>query len=192
VPLYRDAAQAWRLVVVRRSAGGPHGGQLAFPGGVHEPGDASLEHTALREAEEEVGLPRPAVRVLGTLAPVDTRVSGFVVTPFVARIERPAAWRPAAAEIAEVLEPALADLLATDARRFATDLAPPPWAGVPLPYYPVGPHRLWGASERILTALLTGWRAGKWDAAVTPRGAAGPGRAPRRASAPPARAGRPR
>ncbi len=163
VPLWRDDAGAWRLVIVRRTEGGAHGGQLAFPGGVREPHDDSATATALREAEEEIGLARGAVRPLAELPAVSTHTTGFMITPVLARIERPALWRLALDEVAEVLEPALAPWLDPAARRFARDLAPPPWAGVPLPYYAIGAHRLWGASERILTPLLARIRDGEWE-----------------------------
>lgn len=163
VPLWRDAAGELRLVIVRRSERGAHGGQLAFPGGVREPADDSLLATALREAEEEIGLVREAVHPLAELPGVTTHTTGFMITPILARIERPAAWRLAADEVVEVLEPSLTPWLDPAARRFASDLAPPPWAGISLPYYAIGPHRLWGASERILTPLLARIRGGEWE-----------------------------
>lgn len=162
VPLWRDPQGVWRLVVVRRSQGGVHSGQLAFPGGARDARDASLVDTALREAHEEIGLPAHAARVLAELPVVETRVSSFVITPFVAVVERPDEWRLDAREIAEVLEPELGLLLAPDARAHAHDLLPPGWEAVRLPYYPVGTHRLWGASERILHPLLARIAAGEW------------------------------
>jgi 8-oxo-dGTP pyrophosphatase MutT (NUDIX family) len=177
VPLYRDAAGAWRIVVVRRAEGGLHGGQLAFPGGTREPADATPLAAALREAEEEIGLRAAAVRVLAELPCVDTHVSSFRIAPFLARIERPADWRRDPREIAEVLEPALAPWLAPGARSWADDLMPAGMVRARLPYYAVGgelgtepgagpgapgPHRLWGASERILHPLLVRIAAGEW------------------------------
>ena len=164
VPLVRDAARVVRLVVVRRTAGGVHGGQLAFPGGRVEPGDTSAFAAACREADEEIGLPPASVRVLAELPAVSTRVSGYRVRPFVAVAPRPAAWRPAPEEIAEVLEPDLARLLAPGALEHANDLLPPDWAAVRLPFYRVGDYRLWGLSERILTPLLARIGAGEWRA----------------------------
>jgi hypothetical protein len=104
------------------------------------------------------------VTPLAELPAIDTRVSGFRVVPWLATIIRPARWVHDPREIAEVLEPRLADLLAPGARRHATDLWPPGGEGPRLPYYPVGTHRLWGASERILCPLLARLGAGEWPA----------------------------
>ena len=163
VPIWRDEAGALRVVLVRRTAGGVHGGQLAFPGGRREPGDASDEATALREAEEEVGLERARVTVLAALPVLETRTSGFRIAPFLARIERPDYWRPSFREIAEVLEPTLQELADPDARgemieQFATWPAP-----MAIPYIRIGPHRLWGATWRILEPLLPRLLSGEWD-----------------------------
>lgn len=162
VPLWRDARGAWRLVVVRRTEHGIHGGQLAFPGGSRTAGDASLEATALREAFEETGLAPASVRLLAGLPRVETRVSNFVIAPFLAVVERPRAWEPEPREIAEVLEPALATLLAPGARAHADDLMPAGRPALRLPYYAIGAHRLWGASERILTPLLARIARDEW------------------------------
>lgn len=100
-----------RLVLIERAATlRAHAGQLAFPGGKPEPGDPSLLHTALREAEEEVGLPPACVQVLGRLSPVPTP-SGFFIVPFVARVVAP--WEPIVAchhEVSRVLTPSLSML----------------------------------------------------------------------------------
>ena len=163
VPLWRDESGALRLVLVRRAQGGLHGGQLAFPGGRREPTDPSDEATALREAEEEIGLAPERVTVLAALAVLETRTSNFRIAPFLARIERPDYWRPAFREIAEVLEPAVADLADPAARgesveSFATWPAPQK-----IPFVRVGPHRLWGATWRILEPLLPRLLAGEWE-----------------------------
>lgn len=162
VPFVRGAAGEWRLVVIRRTPGGVHSGQLAFPGGRVDAADASPLETALREAWEEIGLSRDRVRVLAELPRIETRSTGFAITPFLAIAERPAAWTPAAAEVAEILEPSLAALRAPEARNHANDLLPAGWEAVRLPYFPIGGHRLWGASERILHPLLQRIAAGEW------------------------------
>ena len=70
-PIYRDADGRLRLVFIRRSPFGVHGGQIAFPGGRREPEDPDLLTTALREAEEEIGLDRALVEVLATFELAD-------------------------------------------------------------------------------------------------------------------------
>jgi 8-oxo-dGTP pyrophosphatase MutT (NUDIX family) len=162
VPVFRDAAGEAMLVLVRRGDFGVHGGQLAFPGGKREPVDASLLATALRETEEEIGLPATAVEVLAELPPVQTRSSGFCIAPFLGRIVPPPTWRFAQPEIAEVLTVPLRHL--ADPAYAGQELWDFP--GQPAPelvsFWRVGAHRLWGASYRILLPLLPRLLAGEW------------------------------
>lgn len=163
VPLYRDAAGDVRLVVIRRTERGIHGGQLAFPGGKHDPGDASLLATALRETTEEIGLARESVRVLATLDPFETRTTGFRIHPFLGRVVPPPAWAPAPDEIAEVLEPRLADITSPESHG-EEDWRLPGWGrDYRIAFYRLGPHKLWGASYRILRPLLPRLVAGEWE-----------------------------
>jgi 8-oxo-dGTP pyrophosphatase MutT (NUDIX family) len=165
VPVYRDSHGALRVVIVRRSDRGIHGGQLAFPGGNREPHDPTLLATALREAHEEIGLAPTAVTVLTELESVETRTTGYRVAPFLGRIERPSRWMPDPAEVAEIFEIAVQGLLAPGVHD-ETELRLPDW---PHPrriaFYHVGPHRLWGVSYRILHPLLPRLVAGEWPIA---------------------------
>jgi 8-oxo-dGTP pyrophosphatase MutT (NUDIX family) len=161
VPVYRDEAGELRLVLLRRSNFGVHGGQLAFPGGKRDPQDASLLDTALREAEEEVFLPRTAVQVLAEL-PVVSTPTGFRVTPFAGRITRPAAWRWQAREVEEVLEVPVAELL-DPTRHFTEQWQLPQWPQpAPVSFIRLGEHKLWGLSYRIVRELLPRLVAGEW------------------------------
>jgi 8-oxo-dGTP pyrophosphatase MutT (NUDIX family) len=87
-----------------------HSGQVSFPGGRAEPGDATPEDTALREAEEEIGLARSRVEVIGRLPEYLTR-TGFRVTPVIGVIQPPLELVPDAREVDEVFEVPLAFLL---------------------------------------------------------------------------------
>jgi 8-oxo-dGTP pyrophosphatase MutT (NUDIX family) len=157
VPVFRDAGGELRLVLVRRAAGGPHGGQLGLPGGRWEPDDGSLLETALRETEEEIGLPREDVEVVAELEPLETRTSGFVVHPFLAIVRPPAKWRPAADEITGVITPSLAELAAAEARverELESRLVECVLVG--------GDPPLWGLTLRLLDALLPRLLADEW------------------------------
>jgi 8-oxo-dGTP pyrophosphatase MutT (NUDIX family) len=127
-----------------------HAGEISFPGGRQDEPDEDLRITALREAEEEIGLPPDAVDVVGALPPVGTFVTGYRVFPFVGTIERGHVWRPAEAEVARVLEFSLAELAAGhEMRRLVR-------RGVPIrtPTYTVDGHLVWGATARIVQSLL--------------------------------------
>jgi len=101
------------LLIERTSYDGHHSGEIAFPGGAAEPGDADLVATAIREATEEVALEPEAVglRVLGTLEPFWIPVSNFRVTPILALAEQLQAWRPDPREVKRVIEAPLAAFL---------------------------------------------------------------------------------
>jgi 8-oxo-dGTP pyrophosphatase MutT (NUDIX family) len=153
-PLYRDPRDDLRLVFIRRSPHGIHGGQIAFPGGRREPEDADLLATALREAEEEVGLDPRQVEVLTDLPMVETMATGFRVAPFLGRLNgAPPTWRRQETEIDEILEVRLDDLMRPEAHAVET------WhlAGWPeprqIPFYWIGPYKLWGATYRIVGSI---------------------------------------
>jgi 8-oxo-dGTP pyrophosphatase MutT (NUDIX family) len=162
VPIFCDAAGEANLVLVRRTDYGVHGWQLAFPGGKREPTDTSLLATALREAEEEIGLPRAAIEVLAALPPVHTRSSGFHIAPFLARITPPLTWHVQPTEVAEVMHVPvryLADPITAGQESWQL----PGWPAPELiDFWRVGPHHLWGATYRIVHALLPRLLAGEW------------------------------
>ena len=126
-----------------------HPGEISFPGGRHDEPE-SLMDTALREAEEEIGLPREAAEVIGALMPTPTFVTNYAIYPFVAIIEPGHAWLPAEAEVAEVLELAIDDIRDGYGRRRLMR------RGVPFrtDTYQVGENLIWGATARIVADLL--------------------------------------
>lgn len=146
VPVVEDAHDP-SLVFIVRTDFGPHAGQVAFPGGRREPQDISLVDTALREFEEELGVPRASVTVTETLSPMDTWSSGFRVTPVVGRLLRTSPWRPDPREVEEVLEIPVASLQ-DPANRGEVERM-----GLVVPCIRVERHVIWGLTYRILERL---------------------------------------
>ena len=164
VPVYRDEEGELRVVlVVRADDGGLHGGQLGLPGGKPEPGDADLLATALREAEEEVGLAPSSVEVVAALSHLDTRATGWRVYPFLGRIPADTGWRLDQAEIVGVLTPgirALADPAARGRLPFTSLRFSEP---VLVDGIDVDGHVLWGMTLRLLDELVPRLLAGEWE-----------------------------
>jgi 8-oxo-dGTP pyrophosphatase MutT (NUDIX family) len=150
VPLYQQGDRLHVVFTKRRDDLRRHAGEISFPGGRYDDGDVDLRTTALREAEEEIGLPRDAVEVLGALQPTPTIATGYAVYPFVGLIEPGRAWTLSAREVAEVIELSLAALLDGYARRRLVR------RGLPIrtDTYLVGEHLIWGATARILADLF--------------------------------------
>jgi len=153
VPLYEKAGDFHILLQVRTELVEHHKGQISFPGGAEDPGDSDLLMTALRESEEEIGLQREDVEVLGQLDDIVT-ISDFVVSSYVGRIIRPAPYpfAPSGFEVAELLEVPVPHLLGPD----ALNAGPAPWRErlVPPPSYSFERHLIWGATARVLRQFL--------------------------------------
>ncbi len=150
VALYVDGGRLHAVLTRRRDDMRRHPGEISFPGGRYDDTDSDLLATALREAEEEIGLASSAVRVLGALQPTPTIATGYAIYPFVGLIEPGIAWTLSAREVAEVLELALEDLQAGYGRRRLLR------RGVPIrtDTYVVGDDLIWGATARILADLF--------------------------------------
>src|SRR5947208_5625433 len=117
VPLYVQDGTMHAVFTKRREDLRRHAGEISFPGGRYDEGESDLVATALREAEEEIGLPPDAVEILGALQPTPTIATGYAVYPFVGMIESGRTWTLSAQEVAEVIEFSLRDLLAGYGRR---------------------------------------------------------------------------
>jgi 8-oxo-dGTP pyrophosphatase MutT (NUDIX family) len=150
VPL-RDAGGEITVTLARRTERVPHHkGQICFPGGSRDPEDRDLLATALREAEEELGIRETDVELLGSMEPVPT-VTGFCIQPFVARIPRETRFHLEAFEVAETFDAPLSAF--TDFSRYRA--AGTTFLGKPYMVYFLDYDRytIWGATARILHSL---------------------------------------
>ena len=149
IPLYEEGGRLHAVFTKRPADMRRHAGEISFPGGRMDD-DEDLRDTALREAEEEIGLAREQVRVVGALPPTGTIVTNYAVYPFVGLTGSGNAFRPNPMEVDQVVELALPDLIEGFERKRLIR------RGVPIKTdtYTVGGHLIWGATARILGTLL--------------------------------------
>lgn len=160
--MFRDGHGTLRILLLLRTDRGVHGAQLALPGGRPEAGDGGFLQTALREAEEEVGLAPELVDVLAALTPLETAATGFRVHPFLGRVPGDVAWRLQPDEVSRVLTPAVEALADPAARRrlpFTSTHFPEPFE---VEGIDVDGHVLWGLTLRLLDDLVPRLLAGEW------------------------------
>lgn len=148
-PLIEQNGRLELLLTKRSSALKHHPGQVAFPGGKQDAGDVDVIAAALREAEEEIGLPRGNVEVLGTMSSHET-VTGFHVTPVIAWIREPFQIVPEPGEVDEVFAVPLDHVMQPDNYLIQSRR----WRGTRRHYFavPYGPYYIWGATARMLRA----------------------------------------
>jgi 8-oxo-dGTP pyrophosphatase MutT (NUDIX family) len=152
LPLYGWPDEPGLIFTERRADLRRHAGEISFPGGRQDPGDADLAATALREAQEEIDLDPAVVEIRWALAPVSTFVTGYRVHPFVGIVAHPGelGLEPNPSEVETVLTFSL-ELLSQgyEMRRLLR-------RGIPIhtPTYEVEGHLIWGATARILSDLM--------------------------------------
>ena len=128
-----------------------HAGQISLPGGAADPGE-TLAQTALREAQEEIGIDPSAIEIVGELTPVYVLVSGFTLHPVVGVTHVRQSFTPAAGEVAEILEVSLDDL--RDASRIRSGTRIREGVAVEYPYFDLLGHQVWGATAMILGEFI--------------------------------------
>ena len=150
VPLYLESGRLHAVFTKRRDDLRRHPGEISFPGGRYDEGEEDLRATALREAQEEIGLPPDAVEIVGALQPTPTIATEYAVYPFVGPDRAGAGVDAEPARGRRGARAAAAALLAGYARRRLIR------RGVPIrtDTYLVGDHLIWGATARILADLL--------------------------------------
>lgn len=154
IPFY-EKNEELHLVLTRRPDHMPtHPGDVVFPGGKIEDGDDGPVDTALREACEEIGLPRENVlEVFGGLNPTHTRSVEMLIVPVVARIDRPEAFHPQPDEVEAIIEPTVGELL-DDANWASSEWSP----GRTMWFYEFPEGMLWGATAFMVRELLQYFR----------------------------------
>lgn len=152
VPLFLADGRVHVLLTKRTETVEHHKGQVSLPGGSSDAGDADAVATALRETEEELGIPPHRVRVLGVLDDVPTFISGFVVTPVVGVIPHPLDLRISADEISEILIVPLDTF--QDPSRVRVEERERDGERVQLFFYHHEGHEIWGATARILKGFV--------------------------------------
>jgi 8-oxo-dGTP pyrophosphatase MutT (NUDIX family) len=153
VPLVEHEGDVSVVLTKRPETMPSHQGEIAFPGGKHDPAlDVDLEATALREAREEIGLSPGDVEIVARLEGISTVASRFVITPFVGFLRGNPVLRPDPREVVRVFEVSLSELMADGVYReerwdtWKQDLD--------VHFYELTDETVWGATARILTSFL--------------------------------------
>ena len=146
VPLFKDDG-SWRVLFTKRTESVEHHkGQISFPGGSQDPEDIDLCATALRETEEEIGLAREAISILGAMDPIKT-ITNYLVHSFVGVIPYPYPFRLSTREVERLITPSLEDLIQEASSQ------QPQQGGLNLIFNRQG-EVIWGATAKILYRLL--------------------------------------
>jgi 8-oxo-dGTP pyrophosphatase MutT (NUDIX family) len=152
LPLHEQGEEIYVLFTRRTETVEKHKGQISFPGGAADPGDADVQSTALRETQEEMGIPPTQVEVLGVLDDLPTTVSGFVVAPVVGIIPYPYPFRINSAEIAEVLTVPLR--VFRDPSHLRVERREREGTRFDVYFYRYNNHEIWGVTAGIIKGFV--------------------------------------
>ncbi len=153
VLLYPKEEQLHTMLMLRPEYAGVHSGQIGFPGGKQEPGDASLLHTALREFNEETGASTDGVDIQGSLSPIHIPPSRTIVTPFIGYVGQLGDLDPDPLEVAALIETPVKELLRPTILKRKFHHVPLLGGEVEIPYYDVQGHVVWGATAMMIAEL---------------------------------------
>lgn len=144
-----------KVILIRRSFYvGIHAGQIAFPGGRFEEEDIDVRNTALREIEEEIGIDKDKIEVIGRLSDIYVPPSNFLISVFVGYLAEKPAFKPDEREVAEVIEVDMDSFFEPEVIRKKEFVVPSNNYSVKAPYYNVPKAEIWGASAMVMTELL--------------------------------------
>ncbi|MBP7514674.1 MAG: CoA pyrophosphatase [Flavobacteriales bacterium] len=151
--LYPHQGELHTMLMLRPAYDGVHSGQVGFPGGHREPGDADIIATALREFEEETGARTDGVEVLGTMTPVYIPPSRALVTPVLAYSDLLGPLRPDPREVAALIPTAITHLLRDDILKRTTVYVSILKREMEVPYWDVDGHVVWGATALMIAEM---------------------------------------
>jgi len=146
----------WHTALIRRTENprDRHSGQISFPGGRHDDGDESFAHTALREANEEIGISPQNVEILGEMTDLYIPVSNFVVRPFVGVLKAPPAFQLQPGEVEQVFVPTLIHFQDPSSRSTADVMVGGQLLVREVPCFMIEDRPVWGATAMILSEFL--------------------------------------
>lgn len=150
---YPDKNGAFFPLIKRPEYVGFHSGQVAFPGGKMEKSDEDIIQTALREAEEEIGVARRHVQVLGRLSDLYIPTSNFLVSPVVGFLEKRPQFIPEANEVSRIIQTEVPLLFNPEIKKRKT-LALSHSMNLDTPYFDIDGEVVWGATAMILSELI--------------------------------------
>jgi 8-oxo-dGTP pyrophosphatase MutT (NUDIX family) len=144
-----------KVVFIRRSFYvGIHAGQMAFPGGRFEESDVTVEETAFREIEEEIGITRDKIELLGRISDIYVPPSNFLISVFVGYLSEKPFYTPDEREVAEVIEVDFEDFLKPENIAVKDFHVPSVNHAVTAPYYQTTHCDIWGASAMVVSELV--------------------------------------
>lgn len=150
---YPHHGEVYFPLIKRPQYPGVHSGQVGFPGGKMEPSDPDILFTALREAEEEIGIDASKVEVLGRLTDLYIPTSNFLVTPVIGFVQEKPSFVPEQREVARIIATEVISLFHPEVRK-QTKLAVGGGMYLDTPYFAVEEEVVWGATAMILSELV--------------------------------------
>ena len=145
-----------KMIVIRRSIYvGIHSGQIAFPGGRYEEEDGNVQITALREIEEEIGIVRDKIEVLGRLSDIYVPPSNFLISVFVGYLSEKPQYKIEEREVAEIIEIPFAEFLKQDVIKLKDFYVNSEKVVTNAPYFDITNAEIWGASAMVISELLS-------------------------------------
>jgi 8-oxo-dGTP pyrophosphatase MutT (NUDIX family) len=150
VLFYPAGGEARFPLILRPDSGGAHAGQISLPGGSRETGETA-EDAALRETEEELGVPASSVEIIGALSETYVPTSRFVIRPFVGWTGERPAYSPSPSEVSRLFEPSVGELLDPELRLSEERVIGGKRRAIP--FFRFGAGEVWGATARILAEL---------------------------------------